>query len=173
MELLAKIREYEELLGAGRMDEAEAKLVELGRRMEAPDIGGEVAQIVAKAQASEALLRATLERELRRLESLAPSFRDSGGQVVRQLWINTVREVLEDPLAEIYAGPNALGMIALRLTSSNDIMQKRRSAEIERQKMEQAARDAGGFFAPNSEQIANDKAGRLLKRDASGALGKD
>jgi hypothetical protein len=141
--------------------------------MEAPDIGGEVAQIVARAQASEALLRATLERELRRLESLAPSFRDSGGQVVRQLWINAVREVLEDPLAEIYAGPNALGMIALRLTSSNDIMQKRRSAEIERQKMEQAARDAGGFFAPNSEQIAIDKAGRLLKRDASGALGKD
>ena len=173
VELLSRIREYEELLGAGRMDEAEAKLVELGRRMEAPDVGGEVAQIVARAQASEAMLRATLERELRRLESLAPSFRDSGGQVVRQLWINAVREVLEDPLAEIYAGPNALGMIALRLTSSNDIMQKRRSAEIERQKAEQAARDAGGFFAPNSEQIAIDRAGRLLKKDASGGLGKD
>ena len=172
-ELLKKIREYEELLGAGRNAEAEAKLVELGTRMEAPDVGGDVAQIIARAKASEAALRASLERDLRRLESLAPSFRESGAQIVRQLWIDAVREVLEDPLAEIYAGPNSLGSVALRLTSSNEIMQARRNAEIARQKAEQAARDAGTFFAPNSEQITIDKAGRMLKRDASGALGKD
>ena len=172
-ELLKQIREYEELLGAGRKADAEAKLVELGKRMEAPDVGGDVAQIIARAKASEAALRAGLERDLRRLESLAPSFRESGAQIVRQLWIDAVREVLEDPLAEIYAGPDALGSVALRLTSSNEIMQARRNAEIARQKVQQAARDAGTFFAPNSEQISIDKAGRVLKRDASGAIGKN
>jgi hypothetical protein len=39
--------------------------------------------------------------------------------------------------------------------------------------MQQAAGGSGSFFAPNSEQIAIDRAGRQLKRDASGALGKD
>ena len=172
-ELLKQIREYEELLGAGRTADAEAKLVELGKRMEAPDVGGDVAQIIARAKASEAALRAGLERDLRRLESLAPSFRESGAQIVRQLWIDAVREVLEDPLAEIYAGPDALGSVALRLTSSNEIMQARRNAEIARQKLQQATREAGAFFAPNSEQISIDKAGRVLKRDASGAIGKN
>ncbi|MFN9077360.1 MAG: SPFH domain-containing protein [bacterium] len=173
VELLQLIRGYEELLGAGKTAEAEAKLVELGQRMEANDVGGEVARVVARAKASEASLRAGLERDLRRLESLAPSFRDSGAQIVRQLWIDAVRQVLEDPLAEVYAGPNGLGSVALRLTSSNEIMQLRRRAEIDRQKAEQAARDAGIFFAPNSEQITIDRAGRMLKRDASGALGKE
>jgi hypothetical protein len=160
-------------LGGRKAAEAEAKLVELGQRMEANDVGGEVARIVSRAKAAEASLRAGLERDLRRIESLAPSFRDSGAQIVRQLWIDAVRQVLEDPLAEVYAGPNALGSVALRLTSSNEIMQLRRRAEIDRQKAEQAARDAGIFFAPNSEQITIDRAGRMLKRDGSGALGKD
>jgi regulator of protease activity HflC (stomatin/prohibitin superfamily) len=173
VELLKKIREYEELLGAGRDAEAEAKLVDLGKRMEAPDVGGEVSQTIARAKASESSLRAGLERDLRRLESLAPTFRESGGQIVRQLWIGAVRDVLEDPLAEVYASPDAIGLTALRLTSSGDIMQARRNAEIARKKAEQAARDAGIFFAPNAEQIAIDKAGRLLKKDASGGLGKN
>jgi len=95
VELLQLIRGYEELLGAGKTAEAEAKLVELGQRMEANDVGGEVARVVARAKASEASLRAGLERDLRRLESLAPSFRDSGAQIVRQLWIDAVRQVLE------------------------------------------------------------------------------
>jgi membrane protease subunit HflK len=172
-DLLALIRRYEEQLGANRLEEAEATLVELGARMEASDVGGEVAAIVARSKASEAALRAELARELRRLEGLWPSFREPGSQVVRQLWLDAVREVLENPQAEIYAGPNSLGMISLRLTSSGEIMQSRRNAEINRKRAQQAAGGSGSFFAPNSEQIAIDRAGRQLKRDASGALGKD
>ena len=171
LELLALIREYEELLGAGKTVEAEAKLVELGRRMESPDVGGEVAREIARAKAAEAGVRVSLERDLRRIESLVPSYRDSGNQVVRQIWLDAVRQVLEDPQAEVYAGPDLLGSIALRLTSSAEIMQLRRNAEMERRKAEQAAKESGRFFTPNSEQIMIDRAGRLLKRDASGGLG--
>jgi len=172
-DLLALIRRYEEELGANRAEEAEATLVALGRRMEEGDVGGEVAAIVARARASESALRAELERELRRLEGLWPSFRESGTQIVRQLWLDAVREVLENPQAEVYSGPNGLGMISLRLRSSGEIMQSRRNAEINRKRAQEAASAGGSFFAPNSEQITIDRAGRLLKRDASGALGKD
>jgi hypothetical protein len=71
----------------------------------------------------------------------------------------------------VYAGPDLLGSIALRLTSSAEIMQLRRNAEMERRKAEQSAKESGRFFTPNSEQIMIDRAGRLLKRDASGGLG--
>jgi hypothetical protein len=33
-------------------------------------------------------------------------------------------------------------------------------------------REAGGFYAPNSEQIFVGKAGRRLKQDASGGIGR-
>ena len=171
VELLALIREYEELLGAGKAEAAEAKLVELGQRMEQPDVGGQVAREITIAKADQAAVRVALERDIRRIESLVPSYRDSGNQVVRQLWLDAVRQVLADPQAEVYAGSDLLGSIALRLTSSGEIMQLRRNAEIERKKAEQAGKDSGRFYAPNSEQIMIDRAGRLLKRDASGGLG--
>jgi len=171
-ELLASIRQYEEALEAGRTADAEAILDRLGARMEAADVGGEVSKIVSRARASEAAMKAKLERDSKRLESLAASFTESRGQVVKQLWLEAVREALENPQAEMFAAPTMLGMLNLRLTSSNEIMQARRDAEIERKKAEQAMREAGGFYAPNSEQIFVGKAGRRLKQDASGGIGR-
>jgi predicted glycosyl hydrolase (DUF1957 family) len=140
--------------------------------MEARDVGGEVSRVILRAQSAESSLRARLEREVERLESLASSFRDSNSQVVQQLWLDAVREVLENPQAEVFSAPNVLGMLNLRVTSSSEVMQARRDAEIARKKMENAARDAGGFYAPNSEQIYIGKPGRRLKRDASGGVGR-
>ena len=171
-DLLAMIREYEEALEAGRSADAEAILGRLGARMEAGDVGGEVSKIVSRARASESSLRARLERDTKRLESLAASYTESRGQVVKQLWLDAVRDALENPQAEMFAAPNVLGMLSLRLTSSNEIMQARRDAEIARKKAEQAMREAGGFYAPNSEQIFVGKAGRRLKEDASGGIGR-
>ncbi len=171
-ELLAMIRRYEEALEAGRSEEAESILVALGARMEAQDVGGEVSKLVSRARASDAAMRARLERETKRLESLAASYRDSRGQIVKQLWLDAVREALENPQAEVFAAPTALGMLNLRLTSSAEMMQARRDADIERKKMEKAARDAGGFYAPNSEQIFINKSGRRLNKDATGGLGR-
>ena len=113
-------------------------------------MGGEVAREIARAKAAEACVRVSLERDLRRIESLVPSYRDSGNQVVRQIWLDAVRQVLEDPQAEVYVGPDLLGSIALRLTSSAEIMQLRRNAEMERRKAEQAAKEgsAWGLFMP-------------------------
>ncbi|MEY2796392.1 MAG: hypothetical protein RIR10_2108 [Planctomycetota bacterium] len=172
VDLLKLIREYEEALGAGRNDDAEATLVRLGARLEAPDVGGEVSRTIQRAKASETALRARLEREVERLDSLAGAYRDSSSQVVAQLWLDAVREIYENPQAEVYAAPNVLGGLNLRLTSSSEVMQARRDAETQLKKAEQAFKDAGGFYAPNSEQIYIGKAGRRLKRDASGGVGR-
>jgi regulator of protease activity HflC (stomatin/prohibitin superfamily) len=171
-DLLALIRRYEEALESGRAADAEAILGQLGARMEAPDVGGEVSKIIAQAQASQASLRARLERDSKRVESLAASFKESRGQVVKQLWLDAVREALENPQAEMFASPLALGELNLKIKSSNDIMQLRRQAELDRKKAEEAARAAGTFYAPNSEQIFINRAGRRLKRDATGGVGR-
>jgi regulator of protease activity HflC (stomatin/prohibitin superfamily) len=171
-ELLGMIRDYETAIESGKKDDAEAILVRLGARMEAPDIGGEVAKLVSKARASEASQRARLEREAERIDGLAASFRGSSKAVVQQLWLDAVRDVMDNPQAEVFSAPNLLGLFNLRITSSAELMQARRDAQIQRQKAEEAVRNAGGFYAPNSEQIIINKAGRRLKRDASGGLGR-
>ena len=136
------------------------------------DLGGEVAKLVSKARASEASQRARLEREAERIDGLAASFRGSSKAVVQQRWLDAVRDVMDNPQAEVFAAPNLLGLFNLRITSSAELMQARRDAQIQRQKAEEAVRNAGGFYAPNSEQIMINKAGRRLKRDASGGLGR-
>ena len=171
-DLLALIRQYEEALEAGRADDAEKTLVALGARMESQDVGGEVSKLVSRSRAAEASLKARLERDSKRLESLAASYRDSRGQVVKQLWLDAVREALENPQAEVFAAPNMLGLLNLRIASSNEIMQSRRDSDLARQQAEQGAREGGGFYAPNSEQIFINKAGRRLKRDASSGVGR-
>jgi hypothetical protein len=171
-DLLTLIRRYEEALESGRTSDAETILSQLGTRMEASDVGGEVSRIIAQAQASQASLRARLERDAKRVESLAASFKESRGQVVKQLWLDAVREALENPQAEMFASPLALGELNLKIKSSNDLMQLRRQAELDRRKAEEAARAAGTFYAPNSEQIFINRAGRRLKRDATGGVGR-
>ena len=171
-ELLALIREYEEALESGRTAEAEQVLVRLGERMEQPDVGGEISRIVLEAKASESSLRARLEREVQRIEALAPSFRDSSTQIVQQLWLDALGEVYSNPQAEVFATPNMLGAINLAVKSSFEVMQDRRKLEIERQKAMDAARSSG-FYSPTTEQIFVGKGGgRRLERDASKGVGR-
>lgn len=172
VELLALIREYEAALEMGRFDEAEQKMVALGARMEQPDVGGEIARIVLEAKATENSLRARLEREVGRIESLAPSFRDSNTQIVQQLWLGALAEIYSNPQAEVFATPNMLGAINLGVKSSFEVMQDRRNLEIQRQKAMDDARSAG-FYAPGLDQMfIGTGGGRRLERDASKGVGR-
>jgi membrane protease subunit HflK len=172
LDLLALIREYEQALASGRAQDAEAVLARLGARMEARDIGGEISLTILRAKSAQLSLRSRLESEVKRLDSLAASFRESGASVVQQLWLDAVREVLENPQAEVFAAPSAIGLFSLHMTSSSEIMQARRDSEIARNKAQSAARQAGSFYSPNSEQIMIGRPGRRLKRDASGGDGR-
>ena len=170
-ELLELIRAYEVALESGDGAAGENALVRLGERMEASDVGGEVAQTILRAKAAETAIVSRLERDVRRIEGLVASGGDVR-QVVRQLWLQAVAEVLDNPQAEIFAASDLLGEFSLRVTSSAEIMQARRDSEIARRKAEADAAAAGGFYAPNSEQIFIGRPGRKLRRDASGGIGR-
>ena len=174
LELLTLIRQYETALDSSNPLDSEKVLLAIGERMSAPDVGGEIARTVLRAKASESSMLARLERETQRIDGLAASFRDSNAQIVQQLWLDAVREVYLNPQAEVFAAPNALGMLNLRMASSSDIMQDRRNSEIQRKKAIEAARAAGGYYAPGTEQISIGKGGgRRLNRDAQTGFGRD
>jgi regulator of protease activity HflC (stomatin/prohibitin superfamily) len=171
-EILDMIAAYEGLLSqvdASRpqtKQDADAKLAEIGRRLEQPDIGGMAARTVARGRAYQVQVEATLGAEQRRLASLAPSFRQNPRQLVRQLWLEALRDTLTSPTTEVFSVPQGTGALDVAIKSANDIMQARRNAELERKKLEAqmlGAQDPA--FQLGSRQIMIDKAGRRLEKD--------
>jgi regulator of protease activity HflC (stomatin/prohibitin superfamily) len=145
---------------------ADAKLAEIGRRLEQPDIGGMASRTVARARAYQVQVDASLGAEQRRLASLAPSFRENPRQLVRQLWLEALRDTLTSPTTEVFSVPQGTGSLDVAIKSANDIMQARRNAELERKKLEAqmlGAQDPA--FQLGSRQILIDKAGRRLEKD--------
>jgi len=173
-QLIRLIIEYENALTLGDDDAADEVLARIGERFAAGDVGGEAAMIVARAEAAISARRSQLAKEVRRLEGLLPAYRENPRQLVRQLWLEAVRSVLEDDEAEVFSVPAALAAIDLGVDSSPDVMQLRRRRELERKKAEaDAAALSLQPFTLDSRTIMIDQAGRRLERDASGGFGSD
>jgi len=171
-ELIRLIIEYENALTLGDDAAADEVLGRIGERFAAGDVGGEAAMIVARAEAAISARRSMLAKEVRRLEGLLPAYRENPRQLVRQLWLDAVRSVLEDEEAEVFSVPHALAAIDLAVDSSPDVMQLRRRRELERKKAEADAAALGlQPFSLDSRSIMIDQAGRRLERDASGGFG--
>lgn len=172
--VLDLVQRYETELTRGDLAAADAVMQELGARLEGGANVGQTSAIVARAQAYRNSIRATLGKELGRLNGLAPSFRENPAQLVRKLWLDAVREVLASPTAEMVAAPEAGGAVRLGLESSNEVMQARRQSEVERRKAEaQSTLVPGGSFQLGSRQIMIDAPGRRLDRGAQKGFGRD
>lgn len=172
-QLIGLIQDYDASLVRGDVATADTLLQSIGTRFEQPDIGGEVARIVQRAKASRSTLEAQLTKELRRLEGFAPAFRDSPRQLTRQLWLETVRTVMGGPEVEVISTPLALGHFDLSMASSQQVMQARRTADINRRRA--AAQERNLLYADfqiGSEQINIDRAGVRLNREATGGQGR-
>jgi len=174
-EVLEGVRRYEAALMIGDDALADSLLTELGARLERGDIGGEAAIAINRARAYQGTLLAALREETQRLESLVPSFRENPRQLVRQLWLDAVRQVFADGRDEIevFSVPPNLGLVQIAATSSPDVMQKRREAELRRKKLEA---DAMGLMLPRSQlnlrQIITDGPGRRLNPEGTGGQGR-
>lgn len=170
-DLIGLIIEYENALTLGDDEAADEVLASIGERFAAGDVGGEAAMIVARAEAAISARRSQLTKEVRRLQGLLPAYRENPRQLVRQLWLESVRAVLEDDEAEVFSIPPALATIDLAVDSSPEVMQLRRRRALERRRAEA---DAAGLslqpFTPTSRTIQIDQAGRRLERDASGGF---
>ncbi len=173
-ELLKMISQYEALLTAGQTAEAEGQLRAIGARLEQPDIGGEAARIMARARAYSGAIESTLGKEVRRLQSLAPAFRENPRQLVRQLWLQTIREVISDKQVEIFSMPANLSRMDITVESSPDVVQIRRDAELARKKREAEMLGAGDpAFQLGSREIVIDREGRRLDKTGTKGAGRE
>jgi membrane protease subunit HflK len=171
-QILDLVQRYETELTRGDLAAADAVMQELGTRLEGATNVGQTSAIIARAQAYRASVRATLGKEVGRLNGLAPSFRENPQQLVRKLWLDAVRQVLSSPTAEMLAAPDAGGPVRINIESSNEVMQARRQSEVQRRKMEAMGGNAVNFQL-GSRQITIDEPGRRLDRNAQKGFGRD
>jgi regulator of protease activity HflC (stomatin/prohibitin superfamily) len=172
-QVLDLVDRYETELTRGDVQAADAVMQELGTRLEGGSNVGKTSAIIARAQAYRNSVRATLGKEVGRINGLAPSYHENPTQLVRKLWLDAVREVLASPTAEMVAAPDAGGAVRLGLESSNEVMQARRQGEVERRKMEAQTSVSGGSFQLGSRQIMIDAPGRRLDKNAQKGFGRE
>lgn len=174
-DLIDLINEYSSALTSGEDEEADAVLSRIGARFEQDDVGGDSARIINMARAYQSALETRLGSELRRIQTLAPTYRENPREFSRRLWLETYRDVFDNNQLEVFSVPLNLGHLDLSIQSSEDVMQMRRTAELDRKKA--AARDREldliQGFQWGRGQIILEGPGRRLERDASGGLGRE
>lgn len=174
-DVLVLINEYESALTAMDANAANAVLARLSTRLEAADIGGDAAQAIQRARAMQSGLEASLGRDSRRVASLAPAFHENPKQFVRQLWLEALADVYGAPGTEVFTMPGNTGEVAMRIRSSQDVMQARRDSELERKKRtaEMLGADQAGRFQLGGRLIEIDGPGRRLQQSGTKATGKE
>ncbi|MDZ4829135.1 MAG: SPFH domain-containing protein [Phycisphaerae bacterium] len=133
-DLTELIRQYDAALVRGDQASADSVADAIGKRFEDDDVGGTVARVVQRAKAGEATVEASLIREISRLRGLAPAFEQNPRQLTRQLWLEALRTVMTGPEVEIVSAPRGIGAFDLRILSSQQVMQSRRQADLDRRK---------------------------------------
>ena len=167
------IAEYETEISRGDGEAADKVLARIGARFDEGDISGEAATTLTRARAYRSMIESGLGTFARRVDSLSASYRENPVQLVRQLWLDAYREVLDGPEVEVLSAPPGLGGLALRMKSSADIASSRRDSALDRRTRESLSELDLGSFQLGSRQISIDKAGRRLQRDASGGFGRE
>jgi modulator of FtsH protease HflK len=172
-DIQALIGDYEVAISLGDQDEADRVLTAIGVRFDEGDIGGDAATTLTRARAYRSMVDSEIGTFARRVESLSASYRENPAQLVRQLWLDAYREVLEGPEVEVLSAPPGLGGLALRMKSSADIASSRRDSALERRTRDSLSDLDLGSWQLGSRQISIDKAGRRLQRDARGGFGRE
>ena len=173
-ELLTMIDQYEALLSAGNLEGADAQLKKLGERLESRETTGAASLTVNRAKAYQSAIASQLGKEVRRLDGLRDTFAQNPRQLVRQLWLETVRGVLANREAEVFSLPPGMELSQLGIQSSAEVMQTRRTAEVERRKRMREMQDA---MLPSwnlgVRQIMINQAGRRLDDKATRGFGRE
>jgi regulator of protease activity HflC (stomatin/prohibitin superfamily) len=174
-DLIGLIDDYNNALTGGETARADGLLEAIGERFENRDVGGSAARIINQARAYQSALETRLSSELRRIETLAPTYHENPQRFVQRIWLETYREVFENDQLEVFSMPLGLARIGLSIQSSEDIMQLRRNAELDRKKaavLQQEGELLQGFQWGRG-QIILEGPGRRLERNATGGLGRE
>ncbi len=172
-DIVSLIGDYETAISLGQEDEADLVLAEIGVRFDEGDIGGDAAATLTRARAYRSMVDSGLGTFARRVDSLSASYRENPSQLVRQLWLDAYREVLDGPEVEVLSAPPGLGGLALRMKSSAEIASSRRDSALEQRTQQSLSELDLGSWQLGSRQISIGRSGRRLQRDASGGFGRE
>lgn len=173
-DLIKLINEYSIALTSGDDEKADAAMLRIGDRFEQEDVGGDSARIINQAMAYQSALETRLGSELRRIETLAPTYQENPREFTRRLWLETYRDVFNNDQLEVFSVPLNLNHLDLAIQSSEDVMQLRRDAELDRKKAAALSKEMELIqgFQWGRGQIILEGPGRRLERDASGGFGR-
>jgi modulator of FtsH protease HflK len=172
--LLTLIEEYEQNLTRGDLEAADAIMARLGAAFEDRETAGDTARIIARARAYQGALVASLSKDARRLAGLSPTFRENPQQLVRQLWLEGLRQVLDSDRVEVFASRLDGNPFRLAITSSPEVMQTRRQREVEDRKRRAAMNtEFDNPFQIGVREIVVDGPGRRLRETADKGFGRD
>lgn len=172
--LLQAIDAYQLVLASGDLARADELMRGIGARLEGRDIGGTASSIVNRARSYRSGINATLGKDVRRLDSLRESFRQNPRQLVRQLWLEAVRSVLDQREVEVFSLPPGTAMSRLAFGSSPEVMQARRTADVERRKRARELQEAMlPSWSLGTQQIMINEAGRRLDEKGEKGFGRE
>ncbi|MBL9149667.1 MAG: hypothetical protein JNM94_13340 [Phycisphaerae bacterium] len=173
-ELNDLVRQYDSALTEGKSADADRILADIGVRIDKENVGGEVSRIVERARASASTNEALLNRELSRVTGFAAAYDANPRQLTRQLWLESLAQVLRGPEMEIVSAPPNFGFVDLVVKSSQQIMQARRAAALDRAKRAADELEMNmGMHLFRGSQIRPEGDVKRLERDATKGTGRD
>lgn len=165
-ELFERVDEYKNALALGNEDEAEAVLAALNTKLqEDPGVGGEVSEIIRRAESYQSEIETTLGRDARRYASLVNMFERNPQLTVLEQWQRTMSRVFSVRDAERVYIPAGLAMMRLNVNALNEVAQLRRRAGHQAAEQEQTQRTLGGRlpFIQGAGDVNIGRAGRQLE----------
>lgn len=128
------INQYEDALDRDDTPLADQLLEQIRLTMASPETYGRVASMIAKARAHKAEVESTLGVEARRVQSLLPTFIKNPDLVIQQRWMEAYATVLNRPDAEAYYIPVGMGSMAINISGSTEVQERRRDDLLARKK---------------------------------------
>ncbi len=171
--LYEAIEEYQKALELETEEEAEMMLASINAKMDEPDVGGKVAEIIRRAEAYQAEIETTLGRDARRYASLVKLFERDPEFTVQEQWQRTISKLFTVRDAERLYIPNGVGMIRLSLNALNEVAQIRRRASHEAAEQETMRSQYGSrqSFIPTARDVKIGEPGRQLNIGEGGPRG--
>jgi len=170
--LLDLIDEYEQAIVRDELDEAEARLERLATALEDGTASGEVTRIIARARTYQSQIESTLGTDAERFASILPTYLENPNLLVRRLWLEALADVMGQSRMEILPIPRDLGSLVVRATTSVDVMQARRRADIDRRRREADGETMQADpYLLRGRDIILDRPGRRL--DPTATTGRD
>lgn len=161
--LIRLIESYEERLDVDA-EAAEGILDEIHTLLETR-AGGEVANIIRRAQSFETEIQNTLGNKAQRFASILSSYEQNPQLVVTQLWLEAYGKVMSRRDTEIWYMPTNSTPLTINMEAFDFFAETRRDSRIERRRMEQQMQDLGGPFIVGAEDINLSGPGRQLDRE--------